>query len=261
MLKETLTRTRAARPLVHCITNFVTANDCANLLLACGASPIMADDPQEAAEITSACQALVLNLGTPSPRRIEAMLAAGREANRLGHPIVFDPVGVGSSGFRMEAASALLRELRLCIIRANAGEIHSLCCGAAGTRGVDTDAAASVKESRALARETGAVVVCTGETDIVTDGQTAFRVYGGHPMTRLITGAGCQTSALAGAFAAVNPPLEAALGAACAMKRCAQIAHARLGPQEGSASLRSYLIDAVCLLRPQDLKDVRYDIL
>lgn len=261
MLKNTLSRTRAARPLVHCITNYVTANDCANLLLAAGASPIMADDPQEAAEITAACQALVLNLGTPGPRRLKAMLAAGREAVRLGHPIVLDPVGVGSSALRMEAASTLLRELHFCIIRANAGEIHSLCRGVAGTRGVDTDAAVSVAESRTLAAMTGAVVVCTGETDVVTDGQTAFRVHGGHPMTRLITGAGCQTSALAGAFAAANPPLEAALGAACAMKRCAEIAHARLGPQEGSATLRNYLIDAVCLLRPQDLEDVRYDIL
>ena len=100
MLGEIIAQCRAAQPLVHCINNYVTANDCANLLLACGGSPIMADDPDEAAEITAMCSGLVLNLGTPNPRKIQAMLLAGREANRLGHPVVLDPVGVGCSQLR-----------------------------------------------------------------------------------------------------------------------------------------------------------------
>ena len=100
MFAELLQNVRTSHPLVHSITNRVTINDCANVLLACGASPIMADDPGEAADVTAGCDALTLNLGTLDQRRIPAMLAAGRRANELGHPVLLDPVGAGASGFR-----------------------------------------------------------------------------------------------------------------------------------------------------------------
>ena len=101
MLKEMLENVRRKRPLVHCITNYVTANDCANLLLAAGASPIMADDPMEAEEIVSSAAALVINLGTPNPRKLSAMHQAGKRANELGIPVVFDPVGTAASSWRL----------------------------------------------------------------------------------------------------------------------------------------------------------------
>ena len=113
MLGEMLQNVRENRPLVHCITNYVTANDCANLLLACGGSAIMADEMEEAEEVTSLCGGLVLNLGTPNPRKVEAMLRAGREANRMGRPVVFDPVGVGCSAFRREASSRILEQVQM----------------------------------------------------------------------------------------------------------------------------------------------------
>ena len=102
MFQSILDNVVRIHPLVHSITNYVTANDCANILLACGASPIMADDPLEAAEITSACDGLCLNLGTLHSRTIESMILSGKTANQKGIPVVFDPVGVGASHFRTQ---------------------------------------------------------------------------------------------------------------------------------------------------------------
>ncbi len=268
MLSEILRNTRVRRPLVHCITNYVTANDCANLLLGCGASPIMADAPEEVENITSRCDGLVLNLGTPNPRKIEAMALAGRTANALAHPVVFDPVGVGMSDFRRSAARELLRAVRFAVIRGNASEIRTLVHGTTAHRGVDSDADVSeevetVELAKTLAEHTGVVVLLTGETDIVTDGSTTYRVTGGHPMMRDVTGAGCQLSALVGAYTAANPgeTLTATLAASCAMGLCGERAHDRLQPEDGNATYRNYILDALYRLQPEELeKGASYEI-
>lgn len=259
MLGEIIQQTRHKRPLVHCITNYVSANDCANLLLGCGASAIMADDPEEVAEVTAMCDGLVLNMGTPNPRKLEALLIAGMEANRLGHPVVLDPVGVGSSAMRQEAARKLLEQVRFAAIRGNATEIATLVRGTAAHRGVDADEQNDATEANArqLARKTGAMVIVTGDTDLVTDGTTLYRVHNGHPMMRTVTGAGCQLSALVGAYITANAdrPLQAALAAVCAMGLCGEIAHRRLTPLDGNASYRNYILDAICNLTPQALEE------
>lgn len=259
MLEEIIQQTRHKRPLVHCITNYVSANDCANLLLGCGASAIMADDPEEAAEVTAMCDGLVLNMGTPNPRKLEALLIAGREANRLGHPVVLDPVGVGSSAMRQEAARKLLEQVHFAVIRGNATEIATLVRGTAAHRGVDADEQNDATEANArqLARKTGAMVIVSGDTDMVTDGATLYRVHNGHPMMRTVTGAGCQLSALVGAYVTANPdkPLQAALAAVCAMGLCGESAHRRLTPMDGNASYRNYILDAICNLTPKALEE------
>ena len=140
MLGEMLQNLRSSAPRVHCITNYVTANDCANLVLACGASPIMADDPEEAEEIVSACAGLVLNLGTPNPRKLEALRLAGRRANERKIPVVLDPVGAGGSAMRLKAAQMLLSEVRLSAIRGNAAEIAALTRDALNGAGIDAQA-------------------------------------------------------------------------------------------------------------------------
>ena len=259
MFAEIIRQIRLKKPLIHCITNYVSANDCANLLLGCGASAIMADDPEEAAEVTAMCDGLVLNMGTPNPRKLEALLIAGREANRLGHLVVLDPVGVGSSAMRQEAARKLLEQVRFAAIRGNATEIATLVRGTAAHRGVDADEQNDATEANArqLARKTGAVVIVTGDTDLVTDGTTLYRVHNGHPMMRTVTGAGCQLSALVGAYITANAdkPLQAALAAVCAMGLCGEIAHRRLTPLDGNASYRNYILDAICNLTPQALEE------
>ena len=268
MLGNVITRNRQKKPLVHCMTNHVTANDCANILLACGGSAIMADDYDEAAEITAMCDGLVLNMGTPSPRKLDALLLAGKEANKLGHPVIFDPVGIGGSELRRNAGQRLLEQVRCAVIRGNATEIATLIRGTSARRGVDADIEEGSIESvqsnaRQLAQKTNAIVVVTGDIDIVTDGEVLYRIQNGHPMMKTVTGSGCQLSALLGAYVTSNPdvPLYAALAAVCAMGLCGEIAYGRLGPMDGNASYRNYIIDAVFNLTPDALEEgAKYEI-
>lgn len=270
MFAPLLRNLRDRRPLVHAITNYVTANDCANLLLACGASPIMADEPDEAPEITARAAGLVLNLGTLHRGTIPAMIACGKTANARGIPVVLDPVGAGASHLRTGTALRLLREVRFTVIRGNLSEIETLARGHGTAYGVDSadrvtpdnlDACCALV--RDFARRTGAVVAMSGAVDLVSDGETVYCIRNGHPMMRLVTGTGCQLSCLAGAFAAANPdrPLEAAAAAVCAMGLCGEIAHTRLGPLDGNGSYRTYMLDAVCRLTPDQLeKGARYEL-
>lgn len=265
MLGEILKNTRAARPLVHCISNLVTANDCANLMLAAGASPIMAEAPEEVAEIAAMCAGEVLNLGTPNPAKLEAMALAGREANRRNRPVVFDPVGVGSSALRKHGAQRLMQAVHFAAIRGNSTEITSLLHGTQNHRGVDADEgeALSCADAVQLARQTGAVVIVTGSADLTTDGFTVYRVGNGHAMMRSVTGAGCMLSALTGVYLAANPdrPLQAALAAVCAMGLAGELAHARLSPQDGNATFRNYIIDAIYNMTPEQLEEgAKYEI-
>ena len=139
MLELMSDQVRKHAPLIHNMTNRVSINDCANILLACGASPIMAEAIEEVEEITAMCDGLVLNMGMPGRQKIEAMKKAGKRANALHIPVVLDPVGVGASAFRREAVSELLKEVRFTVIRGNFSEIRTLMCGVCGTRGVDAE--------------------------------------------------------------------------------------------------------------------------
>lgn len=265
MLGNISEQTRTYKPLLHCMVNLVTANDCANLVLACGASPIMAEDPEEVGQVVSACDGLVLNLGTPSPRKIQALLLAGKAAKCACKPVVFDPVGAGASDFRKKAAQEILSQIRPEIIRGNASEIRTLLLGTMAHRGVDTDAIAEepLELAKSLADKTGAIVVISGDTDVVTDGSTSYRVRNGHPMMRYVTGTGCQMSALIGAYAAANPDklLQSTLAGVCGFGLCGEIAHRRLSPPDGNASYRTYIIDAVYHLTGDVLeKGARYEI-
>lgn len=265
MLTNFLTQVRQRQPLVHCITNYITANDCANLLLACGASPIMADDPEEAAEITAHADALVLNLGTLHSQTLPAMLASGRQANALGLPVLLDPVGVGASAFRARAAAQLLEQVRFTAIRGNSSEIKVLARGSGLAHGADAApqdqlTACTLPQTEALAqslaRRTGAVVALTGAADLVTDGQNSWVVRNGHPMMARVTGTGCQLSALTGAFLAASPQQAswATVAALCTMGLAGELAAQRLLPGQGNASYRTAIIDTIYHLTPEELE-------
>ncbi|MBQ8619526.1 MAG: hydroxyethylthiazole kinase [Clostridia bacterium] len=259
MLGKLLENVRQKAPLVHCMANFVTANDCANLLLAVGASPIMADDPMESQEITARCAALTLSLGTPGERRLEAMRLSALEAKRREIPVILDPVGVTISSVRLKAAKALLDLGAVSVIRGNASEIRVLAGERVGGCGLEAEdeTACAIGAAKRLAAKAGAVVVMTGETDIVTDGVRLARVHNGHPIQRSITGAGCQLTALLGAFAAANPEslFDAALAGTCMMGLCAETAHARMSPVDGSAACRGYIIDAAYNMTGKSLEE------
>ena len=265
MFASILENVRAKRPLVHNITNYVTANDCANLLLACGASPIMADDPLEAEEVTALSQGLHLNLGTLHSQTVPAMFASGRKANALGLPIVLDPVGAGVSAFRRETVQKLLDEIRFSAIRGNFSEFKALALGSESIRGVDAAAGDRITEenldqaisfAEAFARQKNTVAAITGAIDLVTDGTKTFRIRNGHPAMSSVTGTGCQHSALTAAFVSANPerPLEATAAAVCAMGIAGETAYRRLSSLDGNASLRAYIIDAIYRLTPEQLE-------
>ena len=253
-------------PLVHNITNYVTVNDCANILLACGGSPIMADDPEEAEDITGICGGLNINIGTLNKNTIPSMLLAGKKASELGHIVLLDPVGAGASRLRTETAEKLIREVRFSVIRGNISEIKALAQGTAGTKGVDANEADQVNPdnldsvirfAKAFARKTGAVIAITGATDLITDGERVCLIRNGHPMMSKITGTGCMLSAMTTAFAVANPDsvFEAVCTAVIAMGLCGEIAHERLGDRDGTSTYRDYIIDAVFNLTAAQLQN------
>lgn len=265
MLNQMLENVRKSCPLIHNITNYVTVNDCANILLACGGSPIMADDVEEVEEITSICGGLNINIGTLNSRTISAMLLAGKKANALGHPVVLDPVGAGASALRTRTANQLLEQVNFAVIRGNISEIKTLAHGQGTTKGVDADVADAVTEenlpqavafAKAFAQKTGAVIAITGAIDLVADAKTAYCIRNGHPMMSTVTGTGCQLSAMTAAYVTANPDakLEAVAAAVCAMGICGEIAHERLSPLDGNSSYRNYIIDAVCHLDGETLE-------
>ena len=237
---------RAKAPLVHNITNYVTVNDCANILLACGGSPIMSDDEDDVEDITSICAGLNINIGTLNRNTIPSMFRAGRKANGLGHITLLDPVGAGASRLRTETAAKLIDEIRFSVIRGNISEIKALVQGANSTKGVDADSADQVNAenldsviafAKAFSEKTGAVIAITGATDLVTDGRQVCLITNGHPMMSRITGTGCMLSAMTTAFAAANPDhvFEAVCTAVISMGLCGETAHRRLGTRTGTA--------------------------
>ena len=200
---------RERAPRVHCITNYVTAGDVANLVLAAGGSPIMAQGRREVEDVTSICHSLVLNMGTLEKRTVKAMLLAGRRAKELGHPVILDPVGVTSSSYRRQSALGVLEGVKPDIIRGNESEIRALEQALRGlepgnTAGVAASPAGGEAERlgavRALAERTGAVVVMTGAADLIAGHTHIYRIENGSPMMGRITGGGCMLDGLLGAF-------------------------------------------------------------
>lgn len=256
MLGTCLENVRTRAPLVHNITNYVTVNDVANILLACGGSPIMSDDMEEVEEITSICGGLSINIGTLNQRTIPAMLAAGKKSNALGHPVLLDPVGAGASALRTQTARRLAEEIRFTVIRGNISEIKAMVAGGGSTKGVDADMADAVTEekleqavafAKAAAERYGAIVAITGAIDLVSDGKTCYVIRNGRPEMGRITGTGCQLSGLLTAFLTANPgnELEAAAAAVVAMGLAGEIGWNNCAPADGNATYRSRIIDAV----------------
>ena len=198
---------RKKDPLVQTITNFVTVNDCANMILAAGGSPTMAHHVLEVEEAVTKAQALVLNLGAVDD--MEAMLAAGKAANRAGVPVVFDPVGVGSTAFRRGWGKKLMENVNFAVIRGNASEIRHLAQGRSSARGVDVSGEDCITEenykrfgamARELAEKTGAVVAISGVIDIVASPERVFVLRNGDEMMSRISGSGCMLTAFSGGF-------------------------------------------------------------
>ena len=266
-----LRRVREAAPLVDCITNFVTVNDCANIILAAGGSPSMAEDIREVAECAAAADALVCNLG--AVEKVPSMQVAGQAANKAGRPVVFDPVAAGGTSLRRWQSAELLKTVHFTAIRGNASEIRALAESGVGGHGVDVDEqdvisqdtlGRAVDAARKLAQKTGSVVAVSGPLDVVSDGKQTVILKNGCATMARITGSGCMLTALTGTFCGAMPedPFTAVCGAVAAMGVAGELAEVRrLQNGTGNATFRTDLIDAIFNLTEEQLEEgVRYEI-
>lgn len=250
-----LAAVRQNNPLVHNITNFVVMNNTANALLAVGASPVMAHALEEVNDMAAIASALVLNMGTLNPEWVEAMLQSGQTAKAKGIPVVFDPVGVGATPYRNQAAAQILAQCRPDIIRGNASEIMALAKENTATKGVDSTVAtnAALNAAQTLALETGAIVVISGAEDLITNGQQLIRIKNGAEIMAKVTGMGCTASAILGAFAAVNQNLLlAAAHGMAVMSICGERAAKKAA---GPGSLQMHFTDILYQLDEKDITD------
>lgn len=253
---DSLRLVREKRPLIHHMTNYVSMNDCANVTLGLGASPVMAEDSSEAGEMVAYAAALVINIGMLNPRKLEAMLIAGQQAAHKGIPIIFDPVGVGATTLRREAAHRIITELPVTVIRGNQAEIKALLGLSRSHHGVDC--LATEEDNREIARrlseKLACVVAITGRTDVVAAGRRICRIHNGHPLLAGITGTGCMTGSLIACCCSVaNDPFCGAVAGLAVMGIAGELAEQSLAAAEGPGTFRVRLLDAIAALQPETL--------
>lgn len=268
---EVFRQVREKGPLVQCITNFVTVNDCANIILAAGGSPSMAHDIREAAEAVAMAQGLVCNLGAIGDT--DAMEAAGRAANAHEIPVIFDPVAAGGTSLRRAESARLMRAVHFSVIRGNASEIRFLAGEQFSGSGVDAGIFDEITEKnlpdavgmvRKLAEKTGSVIAVSGRLDLLSDSRKSVILRNGRPVMARITGSGCMLTALMGACCGAHQEdcFAAAFAASSVMGVCGELAdEKRLERGTGNASFRNDLIDAVFNLTEKQFKErVNYEI-
>lgn len=256
MFSKIFSNVREKSPLVHNITNYVTVNDVANIILACGGSPIMSDDSEDVEDITSICGGLNINIGTLNKNTIPSMYLAGAKANSLGHKVLLDPVGAGASKLRTKTAVGLMEKVKFDVIRGNISEIKTLALGSGSTKGVDADVADAVTDSnleksiqfvKEFAKKSKCVAAVTGAIDLVSDGEKCYVIRNGRAEMGKITGTGCQLSGMMTAFITANPEnvLEASAAAVCAMGLAGETGWKNMKEGDGNSTYRNRIIDAI----------------
>lgn len=272
MFRNCLENVRKNTPLVHNITNYVTVNDVANMLLACGGSPIMSDEEEDVEDITSICGGLNINIGTLNEKTIAAMFLAGKKANKLGHKVLLDPVGAGASKLRTKTALDLIEKIKPDVIRGNTSEIKTLMRGTGSTKGVDADVADAVTEEnladsitsvKEFSKKTESIIAVTGAIDLVTDGNQCYVIRNGKSEMERITGTGCQLSGMMTAFLVANPDnmLEAAAASVCLMGLAGETGWNHMLPGDGNSTYRNRIIDAVYNMDAEALeRGAKYEI-
>ncbi len=245
---------RERSSLIHCITNPISINQCANAILAVGGRPIMAEHPREVSEITATAGALMLNLGNITDVRMEAMRLSARTAAEHGTPILLDAVGVACSRLRRDYACCLMEAVTPAVIKGNYSEINALYQERYRASGVDADAALDAqtveRAAAALARTRRTVVLASGKVDIVTDGTRLIRVRNGTPQLSCVTGTGCMLGALTAAYLSAASGLDAAVTACAVLGICGQLAET----EHGSGSFMVGLLDALSTLQDAELE-------
>jgi hydroxyethylthiazole kinase len=208
---KTLAQMREKKPLVHHITNWVTINDCAQVVRHWGCLPVMAHAKEEVEDMVALASALVLNIGTLTPELIAAMLIAAKAANRKGIPVVLDAVGAGATWLRTAETRRLITDAHVDVLKGNAGEIATIAGMQAEVRGVESISVGGDigGAAKALAARLQNVVAVTGAVDLVTDGKSVLELAYGDPMMGRVVGTGCISASTIGCFNAAGPGLLA----------------------------------------------------
>lgn len=265
MIEKIMKNVNEKNPLIHFLTNYVTVNDCANITLATGASPIMSDDINEVEDMVSMANALVLNIGTLNKRTIESMLKAAKKANELQIPVIFDPVGVGASNLRNEITKKILKEIKIDLLTGNLSEIKIIMGMEGNTKGVDaTDTIDDsnlldiIKNAKKLSKKLGCIVAISGEIDIVTNDKLAYIIRNGHSIMPKVTGTGCMLTSIMASYLAANKDkkIESVATAAILMGISGEKAYKKIRDENrGTSTFRNYLIDNISLLTFKELEE------
>ncbi|MDQ0299972.1 hydroxyethylthiazole kinase [Salibacterium salarium] len=255
-VKVLLEKVREQKPLVHNITNVVVANFNANGILAMGGSPVMANAVEEAADMATAADALVLNIGTLHSAQVEAMFLAGEAANKKGIPVVLDPVGAGATSYRTNTTRELIKHLDITLLRGNTGEISAIAGIEGEVKGVD--AAGADKDTKMIAEhasfELGIPVAVTGPVDAVTNGTDGYQIYNGHSMMSRITGTGCLASAVTAAFLSQSDHVLDSTAAALGYYGVAAERAEGFASMQGPGTFQAELLNALYNVGEMDLR-------
>ncbi len=251
---------RAFHPLIHCITNPISINQCANAILAVGARPMMAEHPAEVAEITETANALLLNLGNITDARMQSIRIASEAALKHGVATVLDAVGIACSTLRRNFVHTLLKQHTPQMIKGNASEICALYVAHYKSAGVDADAALDLRHTTriaaALAQKYSTVILVSGKTDIITDGNTVLYIRNGTPQLATVTGTGCMLGALCACYASVTDAVSAAKTACAVLGISGQLSET----DSGSGSFMLHLMDKISTLTDEDInKHIRLE--
>jgi hydroxyethylthiazole kinase len=205
-LSKFMDTVREKTPLVHHITNYVTVNDCANICICSGGSPVMTDADADVVDMSRIASAVVLNMGTLNPRTVDAMLLAGSVAKKNNVPVIFDAVGAGATQYRNKVAEDIINKVKPDVIKGNSGEISFLAGVIGGDRGVDsTSTADNIGELvLGLAKKYDCMVVATGKKDYVSDGKSLYVLCNGSDYQGCVSGTGCMLSSVLGAYVGAN---------------------------------------------------------
>ncbi len=244
---------RLKKPLIHCITNPISINQCANAVLAMGGRPIMAEHPHETTEITQTASAVMLNIGNITDVRMESIMLSAKCCRKYNIPFLLDIVGMACSTLRREFVNNLLNIGVPSVIKGNYSEIKALYGGysAYGVDSEEIDTAEIDNICVALARKYDTVILSSGKTDVITDGNRLFHISNGTPRLSAVTGTGCMLGAVCTAFLAVGSPLSCAATSAAVMGICGELAETA----KGNGSFMIALMDKLSELSDSEITE------
>lgn len=203
---ELLNKVREENPLVLHYTNEVTINDCANITLALGGSPLMSYSHEEVEEVIQIASAVVINIGTMNSNKIDLFLKAGKLANKYNKPVLLDPVGVFATKTRANLVKRLINEVNFTVIKGNISEIKYIAGLKTSGQGVDSkeDGLDLKEEIKVISNKLNATVVATGKVDFISDGVSVIEIYNGTEKLKRVTGTGCMTGSLIASYLGVT---------------------------------------------------------